>query len=99
MANSRRRATERMPEHADPLHVEPSEKPARRIGRIQPFELIELYGRLGQVYEERIGDLDATLQPKLLRAIEARQVRPVGSNAWHTFDARIVAATSVFKVA
>jgi tetratricopeptide (TPR) repeat protein len=30
----------------------------RVLAPAEPFELIELYGRLGQVYEERLGDLD-----------------------------------------
>ena len=34
------------------------------------------------------------LQPKLLRALEKRQVRRVGGSKWVDFDARIVAATN-----
>jgi two-component system response regulator GlrR len=47
----------------------------------------------GTLFLDEIGELPIDLQPKLLRALEARQYRPVGSNAWRAFDARIVAAT------
>jgi transcriptional regulator with PAS, ATPase and Fis domain len=47
----------------------------------------------GTLFLDEIGELPLTLQPKLLRAIEARQYRPLGSNAWRTFDTRILAAT------
>ncbi len=47
----------------------------------------------GTLVLDEIGELSLDLQPKLLRALEARKFRPVGSNAWRSFDARIVAAT------
>ncbi len=47
----------------------------------------------GTLFLDEVGELPADLQPKLLRALEARQARRVGSNAWQPFDARIVAAT------
>jgi transcriptional regulator with PAS, ATPase and Fis domain len=47
----------------------------------------------GTLFLDEIGELPAELQPKLLRAIEARQTRRVGANVWLPFDARIVAAT------
>jgi two-component system, NtrC family, response regulator GlrR len=47
----------------------------------------------GTLFLDEIGELPVHLQPKLLRALEGRQFRPVGSNAWKTFDARILAAT------
>jgi transcriptional regulator with PAS, ATPase and Fis domain len=49
--------------------------------------------RGGTIFLDELGELPIDLQPKLLRAIEARQFRPIGSNAWRNFDARIVAAT------
>jgi hypothetical protein len=33
--------TERVAEHPDALHIEPSQEPARRVRRVQSFELIE----------------------------------------------------------
>jgi transcriptional regulator with PAS, ATPase and Fis domain len=47
----------------------------------------------GTLFVDEIGELPLELQPKLLRALEARQIRPVGSAEWRSFDARIVAAT------
>jgi DNA-binding NtrC family response regulator len=47
----------------------------------------------GTLFIDEIGELPLELQPKLLRALEARQVRAVGSSEWRSFDARIVAAT------
>jgi transcriptional regulator with PAS, ATPase and Fis domain len=47
----------------------------------------------GTIFLDEIGELPLELQPKLLRALEARQARRVGGNAWQSFDARVVAAT------
>jgi transcriptional regulator of acetoin/glycerol metabolism len=47
----------------------------------------------GTLFLDEIGELPIDLQPKLLRALEARQFRRIGSNTWHAFDARVVAAT------
>jgi DNA-binding NtrC family response regulator len=47
----------------------------------------------GTLFIDEIGELPIDLQPKLLRALEARQTRRVGATEWKPFDARIVAAT------
>jgi transcriptional regulator with AAA-type ATPase domain len=47
----------------------------------------------GTLFLDEIGDLDLTLQVKLLRFLESQEVRPVGSNQFHTVDVRIVSAT------
>jgi transcriptional regulator with PAS, ATPase and Fis domain len=47
----------------------------------------------GTIVLDEIGELPLDLQPKLLRALEAKQFRRVGSNTWRRFDARIIAAT------
>jgi DNA-binding NtrC family response regulator len=47
----------------------------------------------GTLFIDEIGDLDITLQAKLLRAIERMEVRRVGGNKWTKVDVRIVAAT------
>ncbi len=47
----------------------------------------------GTLFIDEIGELDASLQPKLLRAIERGEVQRVGAERWEKVDARIVAAT------
>ena len=47
----------------------------------------------GTLFLDEIGELAIDLQPKLLRALEAKQFRAVGRSSWQAFDARIVAAT------
>jgi transcriptional regulator with GAF, ATPase, and Fis domain len=48
----------------------------------------------GTLLLDEIGELPKELQPKLLRALENRQIRRVGGSKVMTFDARIVAATN-----
>ena len=47
----------------------------------------------GTLFIDEIGELEAVLQPKLLRAIERGEVQRVGSNRWDRVDVRIIAAT------
>jgi two-component system response regulator HydG len=47
----------------------------------------------GTLFLDEIGDLPLQLQPKLLRAVQERRVRPVGAEADIPFDVRIVCAT------
>jgi transcriptional regulator with PAS, ATPase and Fis domain len=47
----------------------------------------------GTLFIDELGELPLELQPKLLRAIEAREVRRLGSKEWRSFDARVIAAT------
>lgn len=49
--------------------------------------------RGGTLFLDEIGDLPLALQPKLLRALENSQIRPVGSDRAIETDVRIVAAT------
>jgi DNA-binding NtrC family response regulator len=47
----------------------------------------------GTLFLDEIGDMDIQVQPKLLMAIEDRQIRRVGSTEGHRVDVRIIAAT------
>jgi DNA-binding NtrC family response regulator len=47
----------------------------------------------GTLFIDEIGDLDPTLQPKLLRALEKSQVRRVGGDEWIQVDVRVLVAT------
>jgi transcriptional regulator with PAS, ATPase and Fis domain len=49
--------------------------------------------RGGTLFLDEIGDLPYTLQAKLLRALENKEIRPVGSDRTIQTDVRIIAAT------
>lgn len=49
--------------------------------------------RGGTIFLDEIGDLPLSLQPKLLRALENKEIRPVGSDRTIETDVRILAAT------
>jgi len=48
----------------------------------------------GTLFLDEIGDMPLALQVKLLRAVEERVVRPVGSNVDQPVDVRIICATN-----
>ena len=48
----------------------------------------------GTLFFDEIADIPLTLQPKLLRSLEERRVRPIGGTSEVAFDVRIIAATN-----
>jgi transcriptional regulator with PAS, ATPase and Fis domain len=63
---------------------------ADRKGRDGKFKLADG----GTLFLDEIGDMPLALQPKLLRALQEREIEPLGSNKLVPFDARVIAATS-----
>ena len=48
----------------------------------------------GTLFLDEIGELPSELQPKLLRALEKKEIRRIGSNRTTPFDVRVLAATN-----
>ena len=48
----------------------------------------------GTIFLDEIGELSVDLQPKILRALESRKIKRVGSNDYQPIDVRVVAATN-----
>jgi DNA-binding NtrC family response regulator len=61
---------------------------ADRVGRLQAADG-------GTLFLDEVGNLPLHLQPKLLAALEQRQVIPVGGNRPVAIDVRVVAATNL----
>lgn len=63
---------------------------ARKGGKIGKFELAEG----GTLFLDEIGDMEMSMQAKLLRVIQEREVERLGSSKARKIDVRLVAATN-----
>ena len=63
-------------------------------GAVNTQEGLFQRARLGTIFLDEIGEMAANLQVKLLRAIEAKEVLPVGASTPVQVDVRILAATN-----
>jgi len=63
-------------------------------GAVAAHEGIFLQADGGTLFLDEIGDLPLALQPKLLRALQEKAVRPLGERREVRVDVRVVAATS-----
>ncbi|SHJ70979.1 sigma-54 dependent transcriptional regulator PrdR [Paramaledivibacter caminithermalis] len=64
---------------------------ANNMGKIGLFELAED----GTIFLDEIGDLPLSMQAKLLRVLQEKQIKRVGGNKYIPINARVISATNV----
>jgi DNA-binding NtrC family response regulator len=63
-------------------------------GAHQAREGLFSYANTGSLFLDEIGEMPLAMQAKLLRVLEEKTIRPVGSNQESAVDVRIIAATN-----
>lgn len=64
---------------------------AAKGGKVGLFEL----AHRGTIFLDEIGEIPITLQAKLLRVLQEKEIRRIGSTSVHPIDVRVISATNI----